>query len=185
MLIGYVRVSTNDQNLDLQKDALTELGCERFFEDCESGSKSNRQGLNSALDFARLGDTLVVWRLDRLTRSLKDLLAISQHLESKGIHLKSLQESIDTNTATGKLYFNMCGAFAQFERDVIRERTKAGLHAARARGRFGGRPKALRPDKRALVVKLYREKQHTIKEICELMGISKTTLYQYVANHNH
>ena len=180
MLIGYARVSTDDQNLSLQKDALLEAGCERIFEDHLSGAKSERPGLSEALEYARTGDTLAVWRLDRLSRSLKDLIEMVTRLESSGIGLKSLHEAIDTSSSTGKLVFHLFGALAEFERNLIRERTQAGLRAARARGRQGGRPKALDRNKRELVVKLYDEKQHTVGQICEMMRISKPTLYKYV-----
>ena len=121
-----------------------------------------------------------MWRLDRLSRSLKDLIEMVTLLESKGIGLKSLQEAIDTSSSSGKLIFHIFGALAEFERNLIRERTQAGLQAARARGRKGGRPKSLNKDKQALVVKLYEEKKHTIKQVCEMMEISKPTLYKYV-----
>jgi DNA invertase Pin-like site-specific DNA recombinase len=183
MLIGYARVSTDDQNLDLQKDALTQAGCEKILEDRQSGAKAERPGLKSALAYARAGDTLVVWRLDRLSRSLKDLIEMVTHLESRGIGLKSLQESLDTSSSSGKLIFRIFGALAEFERNLIRERTQAGLQAARARGRRGGRPKALDADKRALAVQLYEGKQHTVKQICQMMGISKPTLYKYIDAH--
>jgi len=180
MLIGYARVSTDDQNLDLQRDALTQAGCERITEDRLSGAKAERPGLTLALEYARNGDVLVVWRLDRLSRSLKDLIEMVTLLESKGISLKSLHEAIDTSSSSGKLIFHIFGALAEFERNLIRERTQAGLTAARARGRRGGRPRALDLDKRALAVKLYDEKEHTISQICQMMGISKPTLYKYV-----
>lgn len=180
MLIGYARVSTDDQNLDLQRDALTQSGCEQLFEDQLSGARSERPGLHQAIQYARPGDTLVVWRLDRLSRSLKDLIEMVSLLESKGIGLRSLQESIDTSSSSGKLIFHIFGALAEFERNLIRERTQAGLQAARARGRSGGRPKALNKDKQELAEKLYCEKQHTVKQICELLGISKPTLYKYL-----
>ena len=128
----------------------------------------------------RAGDTLAVWRLDRLSRSLKDLIETVTQLESSGIGLKSLQEAIDTSSSTGKLVFHLFGALAEFEHNLILERTRAGLQAARARGRQGGRPKALDRNKRELVVKLYDEKQHTVGQICEMMRISKPTLYKYV-----
>ena len=144
MLIGYVRVSTDDQSFDLQRDALEEIGCEEIFQDQMSGAKAERPGLKKALEYARAGDTLVVWRLDRLSRSLKDLIAIVTQLESKRIELKSVQESIDTSSSADKLIFHLFGALAEFERNLIRERTQAGLLAERARGRKGGRPKALR-----------------------------------------
>jgi len=181
MLIGYARVSTDDQNLDLQMDALTKAGCERILEDHLSGAKAERPGLQEAINYARTGDTIVVWRLDRLSRSLKDLIEMVTLLDSKGIGLKSLQEAIDTSSSSGKLIFHIFGALAEFERNLIRERTQAGLQAARARGRKGGRPKSLDKNKQALAVKLYEEKKHTIKQICQMMEISKPTLYKYVS----
>ena len=180
MLVGYARVSTDDQNLNLQRDALDQAGCEQIFEDQLSGAKAERPGLHQALQYARAGDTIVVWRLDRLSRSLKDLIEMVTLLESKGIGLKSLQEAIDTSSSSGKLIFHIFGALAEFERNLIRERTQAGLQAARARGRKGGRPKSLNKDKQALAVKLYDEKKHTVDQICEMMGISKPTLYKYI-----
>ncbi len=180
MKIGYARVSTEDQNLSLQGDALHAAGCERIFEDRTSGAKSERQGLSDALDFMREGDTLVVWRLDRLSRSLTDLIDMVGQLESLGIGLQSIHESIDTSSSTGRLVFHIFGALAEFERNLIRERTQAGLQAARARGRVGGRPMALNSDKQKLAVRLYEEKQHTVQQICEMMNISKPTLYRYV-----
>lgn len=180
MLIGYMRVSTDDQNLDLQRDALQAAGCERLYEDRKSGAKAERPGLTKALEVARAGDTLVVWRLDRLGRSLKDLIRLAEQLEGQGVGLRSLHEAIDTASPGGRLVFHLFGALAEFERNLIRERTMAGLSAARARGRLGGRPKALDPERRKLAVRLYRERQHTVGEICRLMGISKPTLYQYV-----
>jgi len=141
MLIGYARVSTQDQTLDLQTDALKRDGCEKIFPDMTSGAKSERPGLQDAMDHLRPGDTLVVWRLDRLGRTLKHLIATITDLNEKGIGFKSLQENMDTTTSGGKLIFHIFGALAEFEREVIRERTNAGLHAARARGRLGGRPK--------------------------------------------
>jgi DNA invertase Pin-like site-specific DNA recombinase len=180
MLIGYARVSTDDQNLDLQKDALATAGCNRTLEDRLSGARAERPGLKAALDYARRGDVLVVWRLDRLSRSLKDLIELVSLLESKGVGLKSLQEAIDTSSSSGKLIFHVFGALAEFEQNLIRERTHAGLQAARARGRKGGRPKSLDFDKRALAVRLYNEKGHTVDQICKMMGISKPTLYKYI-----
>jgi DNA invertase Pin-like site-specific DNA recombinase len=180
MLIGYARVSSDDQNLNLQKDALTRAGCERILEDRQSGAKADRPGLRDALDYARDGDTLTVWRLDRLSRSLKDLIDLVSQLEARGIGLKSLHESIDTTSSSGKLIFHVFGALAEFERNLIRERTQAGLAAARARGRRGGRPKSLDAAKRAIAVNLYDEKKHSVKEICEVMGVSKPTLYKYI-----
>src|SRR6266699_5752179 len=141
-LIGYARVSTQDQNLHLQKDALTKTGCEKIYTDTISGSTQERKGLDEALNFLRSGDTLVVWNLDRLGRTMKHLIDTLTRLKDKGIGFKSLTENIDTTTPGGKLIFHVFGSLAEFERDLIRERTQAGLLAARARGRNGGRPKA-------------------------------------------
>jgi DNA invertase Pin-like site-specific DNA recombinase len=182
MLIGYSRVSTNDQNPNLQEDALKKAGCEKIFSDRISGTVSARPGLNSAKDILRKGDTLIVWRLDRLGRSLKDLIEWVNYLDKEGISLKSLHESIDTSTSTGKLIFHIFGALSEFERNLIQERTQAGLSAARARGRIGGRPEVLNENKKQLAVRLYEEKQHSVKKICEMMGISKPTLYSYLKN---
>ena len=182
MLIGYARVSTDDQNLDLQNDALQAAGCDRIYRDKASGVRANRPGLKRAMEDIRDGDTLVVWRLDRLGRSLKDLIARAETLEAQGAGLKSLQESIDTNSTGGRLVFHMFGALAEFERNLMRERTQAGLVSARARGRLGGRRKSLDPAKRRQVVELYRSGGHTIAEICSLVGISKPTLYAYVGS---
>ncbi|RMH11851.1 MAG: recombinase family protein, partial [Gammaproteobacteria bacterium] len=156
----------------------------RIFEDTQSGARASRPGLQEALDYARPEDTLVVWRLDRLGRSLKDLIELVTRLEDNRIGLKSLQESIDTTTSSGKLIFHLFASLAEFERNLIRERTHAGLQAARARGRKGGRPKALDPEKRALALQLYHSKQHTIKQICQMMEISKPTLYKYIQAGN-
>ena len=180
MLIGYARVSTDDQNLHLQKDALREAGCERIFEDHLSGAKADRPGLHEALSHFREGDILVVWRLDRLSRSLKELIEIVGKLDDRAIGLKSLHEALDTSSSTGKLVFHIFGALAEFERNLIRERTQAGLQAARVRGRKGGRPAALNADQQALAVQLYHQKQHTVQQICDMMGISKPTLYKYI-----
>jgi len=181
MLIGYARVSTDDQHLDLQREALTQAGCLKIYEDRAGGAQAARPGLALALEVLREDDTLVVWRLDRLGRSLKDLIALVEALEAQGIGLQSLKESIDTTSSGGKLVFHLFGALAEFERTLIRERTQAGLSAARARGRRGGRPKALDLAQRQLAVRLYRERQHRIAEICRLVGISKPTLYSYLA----
>ena len=182
MLIGYARVSTQDQTLDLQTDALRQAGCEKLFTDTTSGAKSERPGLQDAMNHLRAGDTLVVWRLDRLGRTLKHLIATITDLNDKGIGFKSLQENFDTTTSGGKLIFHVFGALAEFEREVIRERTNAGLQAARARGRLGGRPKIQTkdPKKIALARKLYDDQDMTVQEICEQLHISKSTLYRYV-----
>jgi DNA invertase Pin-like site-specific DNA recombinase len=180
MLIGYARVSTDEQNSDLQEDALKAAGCERVIIDKVSGVKTHRPGLDKLSELLRQGDTLVVWRLDRLGRSLKDLIEWVNRLEQWGVGLRSLQESIDTQSSSGKLIFHIFGALAEFERHLIEDRTRAGLAAARARGRKGGRPKSLNVDKRQLVVEPYREKKLPVKKICEMMNISKPTLYAYV-----
>ena len=180
MLIGYARVSTADQNLDLQVDALTKAGCEKIYHDKISGAKVERIGLSKTLDTLRAGDTLVIWRLDRLGRSIKDLIQISETLKARSIALKSLQEGIDTTTSTGRLMFNLLAVLAEFEKNLINERSRAGLDAARSRGRLGGRPLALDHKQRQLVVQLYNDRRHSIGEICKMMSISKPTLYKYV-----
>lgn len=182
MLIGYARVSTQDQTLDLQTDALTRAGCEKIFTDMASGARTDRPGLQEAMNHLRAGDTLVVWRLDRLGRTLKHLIATITDLNDHGIGFKSLQESVDTTTSGGKLIFHIFGALAEFEREVIRERTNAGLQAARARGRLGGRPtiQSLDPKKVALARKLYADRTMPVKEICSTLHIGRSTLYRYI-----
>jgi DNA invertase Pin-like site-specific DNA recombinase len=181
MLIGYARVSTHDQTLTLQQDALTKAGCNKIFTDTASGAQTERKGLDEALSFLRTGDTLVVWRLDRLGRSLPHLISTMTDLEERGIGFKSLTENIDTTTSGGKLIFHIFGALAEFERNLIRERTAAGLTAARARGRKGGRPKALTGKQLSIAQDLY-EKRHPITEICRTLKISKATLYRYITD---
>jgi DNA invertase Pin-like site-specific DNA recombinase len=180
MLIGYARVSTHEQNLDLQIDALTAAGCEKLFTEKISSLKEERKGFTEALEYLRSGDVLVVWKLDRLGRTLKQLIELVGLLNQKGIGFKSLKETIDTTTSTGKLVFHIFAALAEFERDLLHERTQAGLEAARARGRYGGRRKALPPPKIALAKKLYHQKTLKVMEICQSLGISRTTLYRYV-----
>ena len=180
MKLGYARVSTAEQDLSLQLDALGDAGCEKIYEDRISGAKADRPGLQEALTYLRKGDTLVVWRLDRLGRSLKHLIETVNDLEEREIGFQSLQEAIDTITSSGRLIFHIFGALAEFERNLIQERTHAGLEAARARGRKGGRPKALDVKKTELLYELYDSKKHTVKEICEMVGISKPTLYSYL-----
>lgn len=177
MLIGYARVSTHDQTLNLQKDALEKAGCSKLFTDTASGVKTERKGLDEALTYVRAGDTLVVWRLDRLGRSLPHLITTMTDLEERGIGFKSLTENIDTTTSGGKLIFHIFGALAEFERNLIRERTTAGLVAARERGRKGGRPKALTRKQLSIALDLY-EKRHPIAEICRTLKISRATLYR-------
>jgi DNA invertase Pin-like site-specific DNA recombinase len=178
MLIGYARVSTHDQTHNLQRDALEKADCTKIFTDTASGAKAERKGLEEALSYVRKGDTLVVWRLDRLGRSLPHLIATMTDLEERGIGFKSLTENIDTTTSGGKLIFHIFGALAEFERNLIRERTQAGLTAARARGKTGGRPKALTTRQLSMAQALYTGKQHSISEICRTLKISKATLYR-------
>jgi DNA invertase Pin-like site-specific DNA recombinase len=178
MLIGYARVSTQDQTLHLQQDALTKAGCNKIFTDTASGAKAERIGLDEALNYVRRGDTVVVWRLDRLGRSLPHLITTMTDLEERGIGFKSLTENIDTTTSGGKLIFHIFGALAEFERNLIRERTQAGLIAARERGRRGGRPSVLTPRQLGIAKALYTSKQHSIAEICRTLKISRATLYR-------
>jgi DNA invertase Pin-like site-specific DNA recombinase len=180
MLIGYARVSTSDQTLALQQDALEKAGCDRIFTDTASGAKAERVGLADAVAYARERDVLVVWRLDRLGRSLKHLIETITALNNRKIGFKSITEAIDTTTSGGKLIFHIFGALAEFERDIIRERTQAGLTAARARGRKGGRPRVLTPKKAQMAQALYNDKTNTINDICRSLNISRATLYRYV-----
>ena len=180
MLIGYARVSTHEQTLDLQQDALHKVGCSKIFTDTASGAKTERKGLDEALAYVRKSDTLVVWRLDRLGRSLPHLITTMTDLEERGIGFKSLTENIDTTTSGGKLIFHIFGALAEFERNLIRERTNAGLMAARARGRRGGRPKALTPEQRRIAQVLYDDPTNSIADICRTLKITRYTLYRYI-----
>ena len=183
MLIGYARVSTNEQNLDLQRDALRKAGvsAKNLYTDTITGTKSERPGLEAAFSHLREGDTLVVWRLDRLGRSLKHLIETVTALKQQGIAFKSITENIDTSSATGQLVFHIFGALAEFERNLITERTMAGLDAARARGRKGGRPKLRTQDSKvATAKKLYRDRTISIPEICKTLHISRATLYRWV-----
>ena len=182
MLVGYIRVSKHEQNEDLQIDALRSAGCEKFFSDKMTGATFERKGLDEALAYARRGDTFIVWKLDRLGRSLQHLIETLNTLKDQGIDFKSLTESIDTTTPGGKLIFHVMGALAEFERDLIRERTRAGLAAARARGRKGGRPRLLKNSKLAQARRLYADKSNEIDEICETLGVSRATLYRAVRN---
>ncbi|WNQ12070.1 recombinase family protein [Paenibacillus aurantius] len=178
--IGYARVSTTDQSLDLQLDALKAADCIKVFQEKASGKKDDRKELEKALEYLREGDALVVYKLDRLARSTKKLIELSEVLEQKKIELISIRDNVDTTTAVGKAMFRMLAVIAELERDIIRERTTAGLVAARARGRKGGRP-STSAKKLEQAIKLYESKKHVIKEITELTGVSKATLYREVA----
>ena len=182
-LIGYARVSTREQNMDLQEDELKKAGCSKVFVEHVSGAKENRIELQRALEYLRPGDTLMVWKLDRLGRSLLDLIQIVNGLKERGIHFKSTTDDfLDTSTPSGQLVFTLFAALAEYERNLIRERTKAGLEAARARGRKGGRPKGLSEaakQKARIAAALYRERI-PVDEICAQLQIARATLYSYL-----
>jgi DNA invertase Pin-like site-specific DNA recombinase len=180
MNIGYMRVSTADQDLALQRDALEMAGCEKIYEDVISGSATERLGLNDALEFAREGDVLVVWKLDRLGRSLSHLVEVVGQLEKRKVGFRSLTETIDTTTPSGRLIFHIFGALGQFERDLIRERTKAGLTAAKARGRTGGRRKVITPEKLEKALRLI-DKGLSARETAARLKIGKSSLYAALA----
>ena len=180
MNIGYARVSTEDQNLDLQIDALNEVKCDHIYEEKMSSKIKDRPALYEALNFMRKGDTLIVWKLDRLGRSLRHLIEVINKLMDSGMYFMSLQEKIDTTSTSGKLIFHIFAALAEFEREIISERTKAGLKAARARGRFGGRHKKLNEQQTQMVKKMWKDHSITINEICRTFDISRTTLYHYL-----
>lgn len=179
MLIGYARVSTTDQNLTLQKDALTKAGCEKIYEDEMSGTKDNRPGLNQALEMLRNNDTLVVWKLDRLGRSVKSLIELVSSLNQKGIHFKSLTDSIDTGTPSGRFFFHVMASLAQMERELIVERTKAGLEAAKKLGRTGGRKRVMTDSKLASAKKLINSGMPA-KDVAIDLGVSLATLYRWI-----
>lgn len=178
MKIGYVRVSTVDQNSDLQHDALKQAGCEKIFSDKISGAKSDRPGLQEALNYLRPGDSLVVWKLDRLGRNLRHLMEVIEDLNSKGIGFVSLQDKHDTTTSGGKLIFHIFASLAEFERDLIRERTMAGLTAARARGRLGGRSRKLDHGQLLTLERLHNSRAHRVNVMCEMLSISRATFYR-------
>lgn len=181
MKIGYARVSTGLQNLNLQEDRLNQYGCEKIFSDHISGSRSKRPGLDKAIEFARSGDTIVVWRLDRLGRNMEDLITLVNELNNRGVSFHSLEENItmDKSSSTGQLLFHLFAAFAEFERNLILERSSAGRMAARARGRYGGRPEKLNKQDLTLLKTLY-DNGTPIKTIAEQWKVSRTTIYRYL-----
>ena len=178
-LLGYARVSTAEQTADSQRDALSAAGCSRVWTDIASGATTSRPQLNDLLSHLREGDTLVVWRLDRLGRSLPHLLQTVEDLDERGVGFRSLTESIDTTTSGGKLIFSIFGALAEFERNLIRERTEVGLAAARARGRIGGRPPKMTTNKIRQAHKM-RENGMPLVDIAEILGVGRTTLYRHL-----
>ena len=186
MKIGYARVSPGLQNLNLQEDQLNQYGCEKIFSDHISGSKSKRPGLDKAIEFARAGDTIVVWRLDRLGRNMEDLITLVNELNNRGVSFHSLEENItmDKSSSTGQLLFHLFAAFAEFERNLILERSSAGRIAARARGRYGGRPEKLNKQDLKLLKTLY-DNGTPIKTIAEQWQVSRTTIYRYLNKLNN
>jgi DNA invertase Pin-like site-specific DNA recombinase len=184
MRVGYARVSRRDQRLEPQRDSLLADGCERVFEEKFSSREADRKALREAFDWCREGDVLVVARLDRLGRSLRDLIDLVGELEGLGVGFRSLKESLDTTTAGGRLIFYVFGALAEFEREIIRERTVGGLESARVRGRRGGRPKALDENRTKLAKRLKSEGQHSVEEICSMLGVGRSTLYRYLGENN-
>ncbi len=186
-IFGYARVSTSDQDLSSQVNELQAVGCEQVFSDIASGVKSMRPGLTSCLENLQKGDTLIVWRLDRLGRSMKHLIDVITDLKTKEIGFKSLQDGvIDTTSASGELIFNIFAALSQFERELIRERTRSGLTAARARGKLGGRKPILSDNPKVrMAKKLHSDKNMAINDICTNLNISRATLYRYIALNNN
>lgn len=180
MLVGYARVSTSQQDTALQRDALNAAGCERIYEEKASGAQRDRPQLMAALDVMRAGDTLVCYRMDRVARSLRQLIETVEDLEARGIGFKSLNEQIDTTSAGGKLVFHIFGALSEFERSLIRSRTMAGLEAARERGRVGGRPKRIDDDKLKVAKTLLANSDMTVADIAGQIGVSPATLYRYL-----
>lgn len=180
MLVGYARVSTQEQDPALQLDALQAAGCERIFTEKASGAQRDRPQLQAALDYMRPGDTLVVWKLDRLARSLKQLIETVEDLQERKMGLLSLTESIDTTTSGGMLIFHIFASLAQFERAIIRERTASGLAAARKRGRFGGRPASLGPDKLAAAKAMLKDPDITVEQVAKHLSVAPSTLYRYL-----
>ena len=180
VLIGYMRVSTADQSLDLQRDALEKAGCERIYDDVCSGRATERPGLARALDVARAGDALAVWKLDRIGRSLPHIVQLVSDLRARDVGLKVLTGEIDTTSSTGRLVFGIFATLAEFERDLIHERTLAGLAAARARGRMGGRPRMMTRAKLKTAMAMMADRDNAARDIATVLGVSLSTLYAYV-----
>jgi DNA invertase Pin-like site-specific DNA recombinase len=180
MLVGYARVSTQDQKPHLQTDALKSAGCEKIFEEKASGAQRDRPELKAALDYIRAGDTLVVWKLDRLARSLKQLIETIEDMEDRGIGFKSLTENIDTTTSGGKLIFHIFASLSEFERSIIRERTRAGLDAARARGKKGGRPPSLTKKDIQAAKAMLADPEITVEEVAARLKVAPSTLYRHM-----
>ncbi len=188
MKIGYARVSTKEQNLDLQIEALEKAGCEKIFQEKISGATKNRPELDKMSEQFREGDELFVWRLDRLGRSLKNIIDIVLSLSDKGIIIKGLVDGVDTSTINGRLFLNLMASLAEYERELIRERTNAGLQAARARGRLGGRPKGYTPEtisKLLIMRSIYKNMALAPKEIYEPLGLTRATFYRYAKILDH
>lgn len=181
MMIGYARVSTRDQNLDLQNDALRAAGCERIFSDRASGVREDRPGLTEALQYARTGDVLVVWKLDRLGRSTKHLIGFVEDLRRRGVEFRSLTDGIDTSTPMGRFFFHVMGALSQMEREITQERTRAGLAAARARGKKGGRPRKIKSDQLDMVRTLMTDPRFSMDQIAAQLNVDRSTIYRELA----
>lgn len=180
MLIGYARVSTQDQDPELQVSALNKAGCEKIFVEKASGAKRDRPQLQAAIDYARDQDTIVVWKLDRLARSLKQLIETVEGLEDRGIGFKSLTETIDTTSPGGRLVFTIFAGLAEFERSIIKERTRAGLEAARSRGRVGGRPRLVSDEDIAAAKAMLKDPEISVRQVAKRIGCSEATLYRYL-----
>src|SRR5258705_7882323 len=184
MIIGYARVSTQEQNLELQQDALAKAGCDKVFEDHASGARMERLGLSDALSHLREGDTLAIWKLDRLGRTIRGLIGLVEQLRSRGVQFRSLTEGFDTSTPGGRLIFHIFAALAEMERDLIRERTRAGLDAARVRGRKGGRQVKINDKKLAHARELLANRETSIGEVAATLGVDRSTLYRALARGN-
>jgi DNA invertase Pin-like site-specific DNA recombinase len=183
MRVGYARVSTSDQRLDLQRDALLQSGCTKIFEAVARGVTAERAALNAALEYVRPDDTLVVWRLDRLGRSLRHLMHVVHTLHERGVGFQSLVEASDTTPPPGQFFLHVTGAFAELERHLIRERTMAGLASARQRGHYGGRPQAIAPETFAMALQLYEARTTSVERICTRLGMARRSFYRYLAAH--